>query len=105
MRRIRKSLALLLALLMLLASVGAAGADTVKYTVTGSANRGGTVTAGVEVEKGAEAALDIKANAGYKLVCLMVNGVSTDPVSIKNYQLVLSDVQKNMAVRALFVKS
>jgi|GEM_PF-476945 len=104
MRRIRKGLALLLTLLMLTLPLCAAGADTVKYDVSGSANRGGTVTS-VECEKGSDATVEIKTNAGYQLVGLLVDGVSTDPVNVKDGKFTLSDVQKDMSVRALFVKS
>lgn len=105
MKKVRKGLALLLTLLMLAVPLCTAGADTVKFTVTGSANTGGTVTKTVECEKGEDATVEIKAHAGYRLVGVMVNGVSVDPVEVRNDLYVLSDVQKNMAVRALFVKS
>ena len=73
-------------------------------TVSTSSNDGGSITGGKVVMAGEDIKLTVTPNDGFKLVSLLINGVSVDLSDITGGAYTLEDVNSDTAVRALFVE-
>ena len=76
---------------------------TEKYTVTASANTGGNVPATTEVEVDGNANISVAAEKGYKLIAIIVDGVSVNLSDVTDGVFTLENVTADHNVRALYV--
>lgn len=84
----------------------AALVENVSETVNleSSANKGGTVTSEDKVEKGGNAEFTVKADEGYKLVAILVGGVTVDLADMDGDIYKIENVNEDVVLRALFVE-
>lgn len=76
----------------------------IEYKITASANTGGDVPAETAVAEGGDAEITVKADSGYKLIAILVDGVTADISEIENNIYTIENVKKDISLRALFVK-
>lgn len=80
---------------------GGSGSGTTRYSISVKQSEGGKISpASTSVEKGKSQAFTIKANAGYKIASVLVDGKSVGAVSSYTFQ----NVKENHTISAVFEK-